>query len=139
MVQSQKPKDINSKSSKRKQEKNKGRTPQLSHQLVMQGSVPFANRGNPSSPRVGLVTTKTDQQWISLKSHRWRPTSNCWSMKFCCAAPTFVSFSLMSNQPETPQGNNGAHNREKTMFYLLISQEVMSYQVNYIQDIANHH
>ena len=49
MVQSQDPKETNSKSIKSKQEKNIGWTPQWSRQLVMQESVPFTERGNPSS------------------------------------------------------------------------------------------
>ena len=91
-----------------------------SRQLVMQESVPSADRGNPSSPIVGLVTTRTKQQLIPINSHHWRPTSNWWLMKFRCVASTSVSFSLMSNQLETPQRNNRAHNRETTMIYLLI-------------------
>ena len=87
---------------------------------VMQESVPSADRDNPFSPRVGLVTAKTKQQLIPLNSHRWRSTSNRWSMKFHCAAPASISFSLMNDQPKTPQRNNRARNRETTMIYLLI-------------------
>ena len=76
----------------------------------MQESVPYVDIGNPSSPRVGLVTARTKQQLIPLNSHRWRPTLNQWLMKFHCTAPASVSFSLMSNQPETPQENNIACN-----------------------------
>ena len=82
----------------------------------MQESVPSADRGNPSSPRVGLVTAKTKQQLIPLNSHRWRPTSNRWLMKFRCTAPTSVSLSLMRNQPKTPQENSRARNREQQLY-----------------------
>jgi len=77
----------------------------------MQESVPFVDRGNPSGPRVGLIIARTKQQLIPLNSHRWRPTSNRWLMKFHCAAPASIFFSLKSNQPETPQRNNGARKR----------------------------
>ena len=73
-----------------------------------------------TSTTVGLVTTRKIQQLIPLNSHRWRPTSNRWLMKFRCAAPASVSFSLMSNHLETTQDNNKARNRETTMIYLLI-------------------
>jgi len=87
--------------------------------VVMQESVPLADRCNPSSPRVGLVIARTKQQLIPLNSHRWRPTSNRWLMKFCCIAPASISFSLLSNQLEKPQRNNRACNQETTMIYLL--------------------
>jgi len=86
----------------------------------MQEIVPSADRGNPSSPRVGLVKAKTKQQLIPLNSDRWRPTSNQWLMKFLCTTLASVSFSLMRNWLETTQDNEKAYNRETTMIYLLI-------------------
>ena len=71
--------------------------------VAMHESVSSTDRGNPSSPRVGLFTARTKKQLIPLNSHRWRPTSNWWLMEFRCTTPTSVSFSLMNNQPETPQ------------------------------------
>jgi len=49
---------------------------------VMQESVPSADRGNPSSPRVGIVTNKDRSTIAFLKQSKLEAYLNQWSMEF---------------------------------------------------------